>query len=137
MSVEMKVEYVGELNCQLTHGPSGGRLETDAPVDNCGRGQSFSPTDLLGASLVSCALTTMAIKGPKVGIAFDQASGRVLKQMHSQGPRRVASLEVEVQMPAGIEASSRSQLEEIARACPVALSLHPDVNIPISFIYPD
>jgi len=137
MSVEMVAEYVGELNCKLVHGPSGRALETDAPVDNCGRGLSFSPSDLLGASLVSCAMTTMAIKGPKAGISFESASGQVVKQMHSEGPRRVAELRVEIKMPGGLSVEDRASLERVARNCPVALSLHPDVHIPISFHYPD
>jgi len=137
MGVKMTVDYVGQLNCKARHGPSSAELDTDAPTDNCGRGLSFSPSDLLGTSLLSCALTTMAIKGSKLGIPFENASGGVVKEMHTEGPRRVAQLEVEIEMPAGLEPEARTQLESIAKRCPVALSLHPDLKIPISFVYPD
>tara|TARA_Y100001934_G_C11950611_1_gene584721 strand:- start:40 stop:441 length:402 start_codon:yes stop_codon:yes gene_type:complete len=133
----MTVNYQGQLSCKATHGPSNSVIETDAPTDNAGRGLSFSPTDLLGASLLSCALTTMAIKGPKIGIPLEAADGEVTKDMHTQGPRRVAQLTVNIDMPTGLDANARAQLEEIARNCPVALSLHPDIKIPISFAYPD
>jgi uncharacterized OsmC-like protein len=137
MVVKMTVEYRGDLNCNITHGPSSAVLDTDAPKDNCGRGLSFSPTDLLGASLLSCALTTLAIKAPRQGIAFERAQGWVVKHMHTDAPRRVAQLAVEITMPAGLADDVRGLLEEIARSCPVALSLHPDMQIPISFVYPD
>ena len=137
MGVKMTVDYVGQLNCKARHVPSNAVLDTDAPTDNAGRGLSFSPTDLLGASLLSCALTTMAIKGGKLGIPFEKASGEVLKLMHTEGPRRVDQLVVEINMPPGLASEARTQLETIGKTCPVALSLHPDLKIPISFVYAD
>lgn len=137
MAVEMSIAYTGELHCELEHRPSGTRLETDAPVDNMGRGSSFSPTDLVGAALISCALTTMAIKGAKEGIPFGDARGKVLKEMTGEGPRRIAKLEVELEMPAGLDAAQRARLEEIARTCPVALSLGEGVAKPMRFVYRD
>ncbi len=137
MSVKMSIDYSGELRCTLEHGPSGSRLETDAPKDNFGRGEAFSPTDLLGAALASCAVTTMAIRAPREGIAFAGAKGSVVKEMTSEGPRRVRRLTLELTMPAGLAPAERARLEEIARGCPVALSLAPDVERALSFVYPD
>jgi uncharacterized OsmC-like protein len=137
MSVEMRIEYRGDLRCNLQHGPSKAELDTDAPLDNAGRGEAFSPTDLVGAALISCAITTMGIRGAKEGIPFPSARGTVRKTMSSEGPRRIAELEVEIEMPAGLSAAQRARLEEIARGCPVALSLGPGVKAPMSFRYPE
>ncbi len=135
MAVEMKLTYDGELRCTLEHISSGSRITTDAPVDNSGRGEAFSPTDLVGAALLSCAITTMAIAAPKEGLPFSGADGRVTKIMTSEGPRQISRLEVQIDMPAGLEAPHRARLEEIARGCPVARSLSTEVAIPMSFRY--
>lgn len=137
MAVEMTIEYTGDLHCELTHGPSKSKIETDAPLDNMGRGEAFSPTDLVGAALLSCAITTMAIRGPKEGIPFASARGRVSKTMSSEGPRRIAELLIEIEMPRGLDAKSRARLEEIARNCPVALSLGAELKKPMTFKYAD
>lgn len=136
--VEMKAAYQGEKHCELGHGPSGAKIETDAPKDNLGRGEAFSPTDLVGAALASCALTTMAIFAEKNGIPVELkgAKARVVKGMVSD-PRRIGSLPVEISMPKGIPTQFREQLENAAHGCPVARSLHADVQAPISFIYED
>lgn len=135
--VEMKAVYVGEKHCELTHGPSGSLLETDAPKDNAGRGEKFSPTDLLGASLASCILTTLDIiaEREKLG-SVRGARARVTKEM-AQNPRRVSRLPVEITMPAGVPASSRARLTEIAENCPVKHSLSKEIEAPIQIIYPD
>jgi uncharacterized OsmC-like protein len=137
MSVTMTIEYQGELHCSLEHDPSKTRIFTDAPKDNQGRGQAFSPTDLLGAALISCAVTTMAIKGPKEGIPLSKATGRVVKEMSTSPPRRIARLSVELEMPAGLSGDQRAKLEAIARTCPVALSLSKEIEVPVLFKYPD
>lgn len=134
--VEMNVVYLGEKHCELTHGPSGSKIETDAPRDNQGRGERFSPTDLMGASLASCILTTMAIVAERDGIDLRGAKARVTKEMHAN-PRRVARLPVEVTMPKGLSEQDRKRLEAVAESCPVKLSLHPDIEAPIRFIYED
>jgi uncharacterized OsmC-like protein len=136
MSVTMKLSYKGELHCELSHGPSKTVIETDAPLDNMGKGESFSPTDLVGAALVSCAVTTMAIKAPKEGIPFGNVSGRVVKDMSTEQPRRIAKLAIELDMPGGLSPEQRVRLEEIARTCPVALSLSKELELPIRFNYP-
>ena len=135
MAVEMTLRYAGELRCELTHGPSKTQIQTDAPTDNMGRGEAFSPTDLVGAALLSCAVTTMAIRGPKEGVPFDGASGRVEKHMTTEGPRRIAKLVLEIDMPAGLDAAARTTLEAIARGCPVARSLGSGVEHTMTFKY--
>jgi putative redox protein len=137
MSVKMSVRYVGGLRCELHHGPSGARVETDAPTDNHGKGQAFSPTDLVGAALASCAVTTMGIKAPAAGIVFESAEVAVEKTMTSTPPRRIARLDLAFAMPAGLSWSHRAALEAIARGCPVALSLSGDVELTMRFDYPD
>lgn len=134
--VEMKAVYQGEKHCELTHGPSGSSIETDAPKDNMGRGEKFSPTDLMGAALASCALTTMAIVAEKQNIPIDLtgAKARVLKGMLSD-PRRIGSLPLEITMPKGIPLEYRRPLEAAAQGCPVARSLREDLEAPITFIY--
>ena len=135
MGVQMKVDYEGNLRCNLTHGPSGSTLQTDAPTDNAGRGEAFSPTDLLGAALASCALTTMGIKAAKEGIPFPAGSGQVEKTMSSEGPRRVRRLDLAFELPSSLSAPHRARLEEIALTCPVALSLSPDIEVKMRFTY--
>ncbi|MCM2281046.1 MAG: OsmC family protein [Bdellovibrionaceae bacterium] len=132
----MHVRYTGDKHCELVHGPSGSVIETDAPKDNQGRGERFSPTDLMGAALASCILTTLAIVAERDGIVLQGAEARVTKEMH-QNPRRVARLPVVVRMPGGISQPQRSKLEMIAHTCPVHRSLHPEIEAPITFIYPD
>lgn len=134
--VEMAVVYTGGKHCELRHGPSGSQIETDAPKDNCGKGERFSPTDLMGASLASCILTTMAIHAEREGHALEGAKARVLKEMNPS-PRKISRLPVEVTMPKGIPPESRAKLEAIANQCPVKLSLHPDIEAPIQFVYLD
>lgn len=133
--VEMKVELRG-IEATLRHGPSGAVLRTVPPVDNGGDGSSFSPTNLLGASLASCALATMALVAGKEGLTFGNASATVTKHMVGP-PRRVGELTLEVQMPAGVPPAQRPRLEEIGRTCPVARSLHPEVLVPMTFHWPD
>lgn len=136
--VGMQIVYKGEKHCELTHGPSGSMIETDAPRDNNGRGEKFSPTDLMGAALGSCVLTTMAIMAEKDGGTVDLrgARARVIKEMNPN-PRKIASLPVEVEMPRGIKPEDRKRLEAAAQTCPVHRSLHPDIKAPITFVYPD
>lgn len=136
--VQMKVDYQGDKLCSLTHGPSGAQIQTDAPTDNGGRGSKFSPTDLMGAALGSCILTTMDILAAKDGrqINLTGATAEVGKEM-SGPPRRISRLEVKIMMPAGIKSSDRAFLSEIAHACPVARSLHPDLKVDAQIIYPD
>lgn len=132
--VKMTVNYQGELHCDLTHEPSGSVIETDAPKDNQGRGERFSPTDLVGGALASCILTTMAIVAARDGVKFEGARAEVQKEMNPQ-PRRIAALPVKIWLPKSIPEQYRSKLEHAAHACPVHKSLHPDIRLPIEIIY--
>lgn len=134
--VEMSAIYLGEKHCELTHAPSKAKIETDAPRDNQGRGENFSPTDLVGAALASCILTTMAIMAEKDGLSLKGATAHVEKHMQAS-PRVIARLPVTVQMPAGIGATDRKRLEAAAHTCPVHRSLAESVQAPITFVYPD
>jgi len=135
--VKSTTVYAGQLHCELTHEPSRSRIETDAPKDNQGRGEKFSPTDLVGAALASCILTTMAIVAERNGVSIKGAKAEVEKEMVSTPSRRIGSLRARVNFPAGVPKDQRAKLEHAARHCPVHKSLHPDVDAPIIFTYPD
>ena len=131
--VEIDAVYEGQLRCTATHGPSGSRVATDAPKDNMGRGEAFSPTDLVATALGTCMLTTMAIVAQRHGIELAGARVRVTKAMVSQPHRRIGELAVEIAVPAELAAEDRQRLENAAMHCPVHRSLHPDVQIPVTF----
>ncbi|MGV3624273.1 MAG: OsmC family protein, partial [Archangium sp.] len=122
------------LTCQLTHEPSASVIRTVPPKDNGGDGSTFSPTDLLGASLAACALSTMALVAAKEGLTFLGGTARVEKEMVGP-PRRVGSLPLVITLPVATPEAQRARLEEIAHGCPVARSLHPEVQLPIRFEY--
>jgi uncharacterized OsmC-like protein len=134
--VKMSAKGLERFQVKLVHGPSGSELQTEAPRDNGGTGGSFSPTDLVGAALASCAITTMALAAGREGLPWGDARATVEKRMTS-APRRIGELVVEFDMPRGLSAAHRARYEEIARTCPVARSLHPDVAVPMVFRYPD
>ena len=131
--VEIKATYEGQLHCTATHGPSGATLSTDAPKDNMGKGESFSPTDLIATALGTCMLTTMGIVAQRHNIDMIGARARVTKEMVSQPSRRIGTLGVEIVIPRELGEEDRKRLEHAAHACPVHRSLHPDVNIPVTF----
>ena len=133
--VKMQVIYSGGLHCELTHEPSGSTIETDAPKDNMGKGERFSPTDLVGAALASCVLTTMAIVAERDHISLVGATASVVKEMVTTPTRRIGSLAVEVTLPHTVPVASREKLERAAHLCPVHQSLHPDVQAPLVFSY--
>ena len=135
--VTFTITYDGSLRCSATHGPSGTRIATDAPKDNHGRGEAFSPTDLAATSLASCIITTMAIQTRNDGLALEGIRAEVEKHMTTTPPRRLARIVVRLNMPAGIPAAARERLQKIAHGCPVALSLHPEVVQEVGFVYPD
>ena len=130
--VEIQVVYEGDLHTRCSHGPSGSELETDAPKDNEGRGERFSPTDLLATSLGSCMLTTMGILARRRGWPLEGARARVEKHMVTAPERRVGRLVVALELPA-LPADARTLLERAAHTCPVRKSLHPDVAVDVSF----
>ncbi len=124
--------YLGGLRTEATHLQSGTKIITDAPIDNHGKGEAFSPTDLLAEALAGCMLTTMAIIGNSHGIVIDGTTAEVTKVMASN-PRRVAEVVVDLKFPADYTDKEKSILEHAALTCPVAVSLHPDVKKTISF----
>ena len=132
--VNMTAIYSGGLHCELTHGPSGSKVETDAPKDNMGKGERFSPTDLVGAALASCILTTMAIHAERDKISIEGATADVGKEM-SAAPRRIAALHVKVALPKSVPAEYRAKIEQIGNTCPVQKSLHPDTKVHLEFDY--
>lgn len=131
--VEIKARYEGDLHCSAEHGPSGSRLSTDAPVDNQGKGATFSPTDLVATALGTCMLTTMGIAARRKGWKLDGLELRVEKLMTQQPPRRIDRLPVHIRVPAdiaaGLHESTKRELESIARNCPVALSLRDAIEV--------
>jgi putative redox protein len=135
--VTIEIAYQGKLRCQAVHGPSRTVLVTDAPVDNHGRGESFSPTDLVATALGVCMATVMGIVAERDGIPLADAAVHVEKHMTTTPPRRIARLVVAFAMPAGISGSQRGKLEHAARTCPVKLSIHPEIEVDLSFTYPD
>jgi putative redox protein len=122
------------LACRLTHGPSGTSIDTVPPKDNGGTGMSFSPTDLVGAALASCALSTMALLAQREGLSWGDARAGVEKRM-TPPPRRIGELVLVFDMPRETRPEHRARLEDAARSCPVARSLHPDVKVPMEFRY--
>jgi putative redox protein len=135
--VDIYVRYEGELHCAARHGPSSSELTTDAPVDNHGRGAAFSPTDLVAAALGTCMLTTMGIRARKEGWDITGIDMHVKKQMSAELPRRIVRLTVSATVPAGISAkldgTAREALEHTAHTCPVRISLHDQIDVPITF----
>ena len=115
--------YQGELRCQSSHGPSGTLLETDAPTDNQGKGERFSPTDLVATALSTCMLTIMGIVAERHGWSLEGVTARVEKTMSSETPRRIAQLTVWVELPADLEPQQRALLQRAAETCPVKVSL--------------
>ena len=137
MAVSMSLHYDGDLRCTLTHDPSSSTIRTDAPTDNAGKGELFSPTDLLGAALMSCAVTIMGIKAPKARIPWTRCEGKVTKTMTTEGPRKIAALDVDLRLPSTYDADQRARLEEFARTCPVALSVSSEMAVSFTFHYDD
>lgn len=133
--VVIELEYEGDLHCRAVHGPSGTVLSTDAPKDNQGRGESFSPTDLVATALGSCILTTMGIMARSLGVDLAGTTATVEKEMASAPVRMIARLAVTVHVPHPASEEQRRRLERVAHACPVHKSLHPDVQKPIQFIW--
>ncbi len=133
--VEIDIDYEGDLHCRLVHGPSGNAITTDAPKDNMGRGETFSPTDLVAAALGSCMLTVMGIVANRHQINLKGAHAHVAKEMTPAPNRRIAALTVDIDMPSQLTPEQRKMLEHAAHTCPVHKSLHPDVQVAVRFSY--
>jgi len=131
--VEIDVFYEGELHTRCVHGPSGAETATDAPRDNEGKGECFSPTDLAATALGSCMLTVMGITARRHDWPLEGSRARVEKHMTSDLPRRIERLVLQMQMAPGLPPQAHDVLERAARSCPVALSLHPDIEVDLAF----
>lgn len=132
--VKMSAVYQGEKHCEIQHGPSGALIETDAPRDNNGKGEAFSPTDLVGAAMGACMMTVMAINAEKDGVELKGARFEVEKEMGTN-PRRIVKLNVVIHLPQSVPEDYRSKLEQFAHTCPVKQSIHPQMQVPVLFSY--
>jgi len=129
------VVYNGGLRTTLTHLKSGSSFETDAPVDNHGKGERFSPTDLLATSLGTCMITVMGIKARSLGFDLDGIRIEILKIMKAD-PRRVAGIELHFDIPEtlqNLDESNKNILKDIGENCPVMKSIHPDIAVNIDW----
>lgn len=134
MPVKISCEYLGNLRVKNTHEPSQSIIETDAPVDNMGKGEKFSPTDLLVTSLASCILTTMAIVTQKDDIDLSGLACHAEKHMSEDKPRRVAKIVLRFTMPKNLTEEQLTKLQSIATNCPVYHSLAPEIVKEVSFV---
>ena len=137
MAVEITAAYLGDLQCEAVHGPSGSKLSTEAPEDNGGKGRSFSPTDLVATGLGTCVLTIMGIVAARHELDLSGTTVKVIKEMVAQPVRRIGALRVTVSIPATAlsDPAMRKRIETAAHQCPVHQSLHPDIEAPITFVY--
>jgi uncharacterized OsmC-like protein len=137
MAMTASVIYESDLRTTCIHLRSGSSFETDAPTDNQGKGERFSPTDLLATSLASCILTTMAIRAKELEHILRQVKIDVEKIMQAS-PRRVSQINLTFHYPDGFmaDAAQKAKLEEIAWTCPVKESIHPDIKLNVDFNWP-
>jgi putative redox protein len=135
MGVSINAIYEGSLHCMVIHGPSGMSVVTDAPVDNGGKGEAFSPTDMVASALGCCILTIMGIVAERSSLDLAGTRAHIIKEMTSQPTRRIGKIRVSVQYPDSLVLSEedKKKLETAAMACPVKQSLHPDVELVIDF----
>ncbi|WP_146855644.1 OsmC family protein [Brevifollis gellanilyticus] len=135
MAVSISIDYLGGLRCQATHGPSKNQFVTDAPVDNHGKGESFSPTDLVATALAACMATVINIKANSKGYDIPGMKVSVEKHMSEDSPRRIVRLPVTIEIPLPADHADRKLLEATALACPVHQSVHPDIDMPVNFVW--
>jgi len=133
--VAIRVRYEGQLHCSAVHGPSGRKLETDAPVDNQGKGESFSPTDLVATALAACMATIMGIAGKKHSISIEGMEVVTTKEMSTDTPRRIVALKSRITVPLAADHPHRKLLEAAALGCPVHHSLDPRIDKSVEFIW--
>lgn len=133
--VHLTTTYEGQLRCRAEHAPSHTTLITDAPVDNQGKGESFSPTDLVGVALGSCMMTIMGIAAARHGIELVGMQAETVKEMSKDLPRRIASLRTRLTIPLSADHPQRPLLEQAAHTCPVHKSLSPEIDAAIEFVW--
>lgn len=127
-----KVIYLGNLRTENEHLKSGNKYITDAPTDNNGKGEAFSPTDTVATALANCMITVMGIKAQDLNVNMDGTTAMVTKTM-AANPRRISKIDVILEFPHGIDEKSKKILENTGRTCPVLQSLHPDIEKNIEF----
>jgi len=139
MTVHISSDYIGGLRCKSKHGPSGNELITDAPVDNHGKGEAFSPTDLVATALGACVMTTMGILAQRLNIDLTGMHAECTKDMVSAPFRRIGKLTARITIPKNVTSNispvDREKLERAAHTCPVHKSLHPDVESVIELVW--
>jgi uncharacterized OsmC-like protein len=127
-----KVTYLGNLRTECEHLKSGATFITDAPIDNNGKGEAFSPTDTVATGLASCMITMMGIKAGILDVSLDGTTAMVTKTMAAE-PRRISRIDVEIKVPTNLSEKTQKILENTANTCPVLYSLHPDIEKLIVF----
>lgn len=135
MSVRVEAVYRGDLICRAVHGPSGDAMLTDAPTDNQGQGRHFSPTDLVGTSMITCMMTIIGISARASGWSVEGMRAEVMKEMSAVPRRHIAQLVVTIRLPASVPLEARKKLEAAALGCPVKASLGPDTTVDVAFVY--
>lgn len=133
--VTISINYAGNLRCNATHDPSGSTISTDAPVDNNGKGETFSPTDLVATALGNCMATIMGIVAERKGISLEGLTINVEKYMSEDLPRRISKLPVTIHMPMSKDDVNKEIMMNAALTCPVHHSLHESIKIPITWIW--
>jgi putative redox protein len=133
--VSIHMEYLGDLHCKVVHGPSGTVLTTDAPKDNQGRGESFSPTDLVAAALGSCILSVMGIMARSIALDISGTTATVEKEMANAPVRKIQALFVKIHVPHQLTPENLRRLVRAAHTCPVHKGMHPDIRMPIDFTW--
>ncbi len=131
--VEIHIAYQGELRCVATHTPSGTTMTTDAPRDNHGKAESFSPTDLVATALGTCMMTVMGIAARKLNIDISGSTVVVNKTMITKPERRIGELAVVITVPHALDEATKEVLKTAALSCPVHHSMHPDIAMPLTF----
>lgn len=131
--VEIRIAYKGELRCEAIHAPSGTVMTTDAPRDNHGKGESFSPTDLVATALGTCMMTVMVIAARKLDVDITGSTVVVNKTMVVKPERRIGELAVVIRVPQALDEATKEALKAAALSCPVHHSMHPDIAMPIAF----
>ena len=133
--VNICIEYTGDLHCDAVHGPSRTKIETDAPTDNKGKGEAFSPTDLVATALGTCISTTMALAAQQHGVDLKGMTVNVSKEMSKDAPRRIVALPAEVHIPLPATLPQRALLESVGLNCPVHKSLPAEIERPTKFFW--
>lgn len=131
--VKMTIDYEGQLRCTLQHGPSGSTFETDAPVDNNGKGERFSPTDLCASALGSCIATIIGMQMEALGLDLSGMRIEVQKEMTADLPRRIAKLTTDIWLPIELDDDQQWKVQIAAKNCPVHHSLNLEIEKPIKF----